>query len=143
MATVERSIEISAPAEKIFAYLAEPVNYLEIWPAMIAITDVTPNPAGGSDFAWTYKMGGLKFGGTSVQTVFEPPAKLAGASQGGIASTITWTLTEQGDATTVRFHGDYAIPGKLLGKLAEPLIVRENAKQAETILANLKAKTEG
>jgi uncharacterized protein YndB with AHSA1/START domain len=142
MATVEKSTVIAAPADRIFAYISEPRNLPEIWPSLVEVRDVTPAANGGSDFTWTYKMAGIRFDGTSTALEFAPPRLLSAATKGGISSTTTWRLEPEGDNTRVVFHAELTVPGKLLGKLAEPLVMRENNKEAEVILANLKARME-
>ena len=42
----------------------------------------------------------------------------------------------------VIFNGEYTVPIPLIGKLAEVFIVKQNENEAETILANLKARME-
>lgn len=39
-------------------------------------------------------------------------------------------------------HAEYIVPGAVLGKLAEPFVVRLNEHEAETVLGNLKARLE-
>jgi carbon monoxide dehydrogenase subunit G len=142
MATIEKSTVIAAPAEKIFAFISEPTNLPEIWPSLVEVHDITPAANGGSDFKWTYKMAGMRFEGVSAAIEFAPPRRASVATQGGISSTTTWTLEHEGDGTRVTLHAELTVPGKLLGKLAEPLVMRENRKEAEVILANLKTRLE-
>jgi ligand-binding SRPBCC domain-containing protein len=143
MATVDRSVTIAAPAEQVFAYISEPTNLPGVWPSMVEVRDLTPNAGGGTDFAWTYKMAGLKFDGSTTITEFDPPTRLTGASAGGIKSVISWTVTPDGDGCVLAVHAEYTIPGKAFGKLAEPLIVGQNAKEMEVVLANVAAKMGG
>jgi carbon monoxide dehydrogenase subunit G len=142
MAIVEKSIVIAAQPDQIFAFIAEPTNLPEIWPSLVEVHDVTPAANGGSDFKWTYKMAGMRFEGTSTALEFTPPTRISTATKGGISSTTTLTVAPEGDATRVTFHADLTVPGKLLGKLAEPLVIRENNKEAEALLANLKTRME-
>jgi carbon monoxide dehydrogenase subunit G len=142
MATVENSIVIAAPAERIFAFISEPSNLPEIWPSLVEVRDITPAANGGADFTWTYKMAGIRFDGTSTSLEFAPPRLISAATKGGISSTTTWRLEPDGDGTRVTIHAELTVPGKLLGKLAEPLVMRENNKEAAVILANLKARME-
>ncbi len=142
MGTIEKSTVIAAPAERIFAFVSEPTNLPEIWPSLVEVRDITPAANGGSDFRWTYKMAGMRFEGTSTALDFAPPRRISAATKGGISSTTTWTLEPEGDATRVTIHSELTVPGKLLGKLAEPLVMRENSKEAEVILTNLKTRME-
>ncbi|GAI77466.1 unnamed protein product, partial [marine sediment metagenome] len=40
MASAVKTITISAPTEKIFKYINEPKNLLEIWPSMMEANDI-------------------------------------------------------------------------------------------------------
>ncbi len=42
MATAKKSITVDAPVEKIFEYLNQPINLLEIWPSMVEAKDIQP-----------------------------------------------------------------------------------------------------
>ncbi len=48
----------------------------------------------------------------------------------------------RGGGTRVSVSVDYTIPGAVLGKLAEPIVHKMNEHEAETVLANLKARME-
>jgi uncharacterized protein YndB with AHSA1/START domain len=142
MATIEKSTVISAPAEQVFAFISEPTNLPGIWPSLVEVRDITPAANGGSDFKWTYKMAGIRLEGASTCIEFAPPRRLVVEIKGGISSTTTWTVEPDGDGSRVVLHVDLTVPGKLFGKLAEPLVMRENSKEAATILANLKDRLE-
>jgi carbon monoxide dehydrogenase subunit G len=142
MATVEKSAVIAASPEQIFSFISEPTNLPDVWPSLVEVREITPSTTGGSDFKWTYKMAGIRLDGASTAVEFAPPSRLAVTTSGGIRSTTTWSLEPQGDSTRVTIRADLTVPGKFLGKLAEPLVMRENAKEAETILANVKLRLE-
>jgi hypothetical protein len=38
---------------------------------------------------------------------------------------------------------EYALPGAILSRMAEPVVNKMNEHEAETVLANLKARMEG
>jgi carbon monoxide dehydrogenase subunit G len=142
MATIEKSTIIAAPAEQIFAVISEPTNLPEIWPSLVGVHDITPAANGGSDFKWTYKMVGIRLEGASTCVEFTAPRRLSVETKGGISSITTWSVEPDGESTRVTLRSDLTVPGKLLGKLAEPLVMRENSREAETILANLKKRLE-
>jgi uncharacterized protein YndB with AHSA1/START domain len=48
VAKVEKTIAINAPIEKVFAYVDEPANLLEVWPSLVDVKDVERLPSGGS-----------------------------------------------------------------------------------------------
>ena len=142
MATVKKSIAISAPVEKVFEYINVPSNLTEIWPSMVEAKDVQRLPNGGNRFRWVYKMAGMSFEGISEDTDVVPNKRIVSKTEGGIESKITWITQPEDGGTNVTFEGEYTVPIPLLGKLAEAFIVKLNEHEAEAILANLKARME-
>jgi uncharacterized protein YndB with AHSA1/START domain len=142
MAKLVRTITVSAPVERVFGYTNVPTNLLEIWPGMVEARDVQRLPNGGNRFQWVYKMAGMRFEGTSEDTEVIANQRLVSKTQGGINSTITWSFQPEDGGTQVTFEAEYSVPVPLLGKLAEAFIVRLNEHEAETLLANLKARME-
>jgi len=142
MALVKKSITINAPIEKVFKYIVEPSNLPEIWPSMIEAKDIQPLPNGGNKFRWVYKMAGIRFEGNSEITEFVPNQRTVSVTKGGIESEIIWEFQPEVGSTDVTFKGEYTVPIPLIGKLAEAFIVKLNENEAETILANLKARME-
>ena len=142
MATVNKSITINAPIEKVFKYSAEPSNLPEIWPSMIEAKDIQPLPNGGNKFRWVYKMAGIRIEGISEDTEFIPNQRSVSKTEGGVESEIIWEYQSEGEATKVTFRGEYTVPIPLLGKLAEAFIVKQNENEAEILLSNLKARME-
>jgi uncharacterized protein YndB with AHSA1/START domain len=142
MAKVEKTITIDAPVEEIFEYISEPTKLPEIWPSMVEAKDVQRLPNGGTKFRWVYKMAGVRFEGISEDTEVVPNQRAVSKTKGGIESTITWTFRPEAGGTEVTFESEYTVPVPVLGKVAEAFIVRANEREAELILANLKARME-
>ena len=142
MAKVEKTITINAPIEKVFGYVEEPTNLPEIWPSLVEAKDVQRLPNGGTSFRWVYKMAGVRFEGTSEDTDYVANQRVVSKTKGGIESTVTWTFQPEAGGTKVTYEAEYTVPIPLLGKLAEAFIVKQNEREAELILANLKARME-
>lgn len=142
MAQVKNTILIKAPVEEVFSCVGEPSNLPEIWPSMVEAKDVQPLPDGGHRFRWVYKMAGMRFEGSSEDVEVVRDERIVSHTKGGVQSTITWTFRPENGDTYVIFEADYTVPVPLLGKLAEAFIVRSNRREAETLLANLKARME-
>jgi uncharacterized protein YndB with AHSA1/START domain len=142
MANLKKSIVISVQAEKVFEYINVPTNLTEIWPSMVAAKDVQRLPNGGNSFRWVYKMAGMSFEGTSVDTDVVPNERIVSKTEGGIESVVTWAIKPENGGSNVTFDAEYTVPIPLLGKLAEAFIVKLNENEAETILANLKSRME-
>lgn len=143
MAKIEKTIFINAPVEKVFAFMAKPENLPEIWPSLQEVRNVQPMPNGGYSYDWTYKMAGLRVEGRAEWTEFVQNRRIVDKNEGGIPSTFIWTYEAENGGTRVSVSVDYTIPGALLGRLAEPIVHKMNAQEAETVLANLKARMEG
>ena len=143
MAKITRSISISAPVEKVFAFMWEPTNLPEIWPSMVEVKDVKQTPEGvGSTFAWVYKMAGMRFEGVSETTEYIANRRNITKSAKGIPSTFVWAYQAEDGGTKLTLEVEYTVPIPLLGKLAEAFIVKQNEHEAECTLANLKARME-
>ncbi|MBU1878413.1 MAG: SRPBCC family protein [Chloroflexi bacterium] len=142
MSRIEKTITINAPVEQVFGYISDPANLPEIWPSMEEVQDVLWLPTGGTSFQWVYKMAGMRFEGASETTEYIPNQRIVTQSTTGIANTFTWTYQSEDGGTRVTLEVAYTVPVPLLGKLAAALIVRQNEREAETLLANLKARME-
>lgn len=142
MAKVEKTIIINAPVEKVFAFVDEPANLLEVWPSLVEVKDVERLPSGGSKFGWTYKMAGVRVEGTAEATEYIVNRRIVSESKGGISSTITWAFEPEDGGTKVTNAVDYTVHLPVLRKLAESFIVRLNENEGEVLLANLKARME-
>jgi uncharacterized membrane protein len=142
MATVNKSITINTPVEKVFKYATEPSNLPEIWPSLVENKLVERLPNGGNKTQFVYKMAGMRFEGISEDTEFIPNQRVVSKTEEIVESEMIWEYQSEGEATKVTFRAEYTVPIPLLGKLAEAFIVKQNDNEAEVILANLKARME-
>lgn len=143
MAKIEKSISISAPVEKVFAFMAKPENLPEIWPSLQEVRNIQPLHNGGYSYDWSYKMAGLRFDGHAEWSEFVPNQRIIDKNESSIPSTFVWTYQPENGGTRVSVSIDYTIPGAMLGKLAEPIVHKMNEQEAETVLFNLKIRMEG
>jgi uncharacterized membrane protein len=65
MTTITKSIDISAPVEKVFAYLSDSRNLPEWFVGLSEVTDVSGSGVGQHN-RWTYTMIGIPFHGEST-----------------------------------------------------------------------------
>lgn len=89
MATIEKSISINAPVNEVSSYLDEPINLPDIWPSLIETNNIQRLPNGGTKFGWVYKMGGLRFKGSSEAIDYRPKEYGIFRNSSGIASRMT------------------------------------------------------
>ncbi len=142
MATIKKSIVIKAPVEKVFAFATDPIHTPEYWHSMSDIRDIKDLGGGKKTYAWTYKMAGMKLDGTAEVVEFVPNKLLKTISKGGIDSTITWEFTPVPEGTQMDALTEYKVPLPVLGRLAEGMIHKQNEKEAETVMENLKRMME-
>ena len=143
MVTIEKSILVEAPPEEVFDYMSDPRHLPEIWPSMVGVEDVADLPSGGHRYHWIYKMAGVRLEGDSETVEFEPGKHIVEKNTGQIPSTFDWTFSLENGSTRLKTRVEYEIPESLLGKLAEPFIVKLNEREAESVLGNLKDRIEG
>ena len=142
MAKLERSITINAPVEKVFAYIENPMNELEWLPSTIEVKDVNGQGV-GTHSRFAYKIVGIRFEGESTITEHVPNKRLVTESKGGIVSTWTWTFQPHDNGTRLSVVVDYTIPIPVLGKIAEAFVLRQNEREADLAMANIKGRLEG
>ena len=142
MAKVKKSIVIDASPEKVFDYVDKPAHLPEFWSSFVEAKDIERLPNGGTRFGWVYKMAGVRFEGTTETTEYVANQRLVTENNGGVSSTITWTFQADYGGTKVTFDADYTVNLPVLRKLAESFLVRQNEREAETLLGSLKDKME-
>jgi uncharacterized membrane protein len=141
MAGVEKSVQIDAPVERVFAYLRNPMSNLEWLPGMMEITQVSGEGV-GARFRWVYKMDGIALEGESTALEFVPNERFVTESKSGIASTWTWGFVPTNGGTRVDLAVDYVVPIPVLGRLAEALVVKQNERVLGTALENTRRRME-
>jgi uncharacterized protein YndB with AHSA1/START domain len=139
MAHIEKSVLIEAPVEKVFAYASDLAHITEWFPLEVR-GSTHQRVERGAKLDWSYRMMGIRFDGTSEYVDVVPNQRINVKNTGGIPSTFDYRYANEGGKTRITAVVDYEIPGKLLGKIADRLVVeRVNANAAENVLANLKA----
>lgn len=142
MARIKKTITINAPVEEVFGYVEEPANVPEYWPSVIEVKDVEQLQNGGTKYRWVYKMAGVRFEGSSEAIEYIPNQRTINDNKGGVPGTITWTYEPEDGGTKVTFEAEYTVNLPLLRRLAESFLIKVNEQEAETVLANVKAKME-
>jgi len=144
MPKIERSVTINAPVKKIFDYIADPKLQVEWLPGMIEVKDIKQTEEGvGSTYKFSYKVAGMRFEGEDIVEEYIPNKKMVTRSKGGIESSWTWNFEPYNDSTKVEVIVEYKVPIPVLGKIAEVLVLKQNEREADHALANIKDKMEG
>jgi len=143
MPKIERSITINAPVENVFAYINDPELNPEWLPSMLEVKDVNITEQGvGSHFKWVYKMAGIRINGETTTLEHVPNQRIVVQSKVGINSKWSWTFEPYDNGTRLSLVLEYTVPVPVLGKLAEAVVLKQNEKEADAAMANIKAKME-
>lgn len=139
MAHIEKSVVVDAPLADVFRYANTLGKTSEWFPLEVR----NPNKElaeKGAKYDWSYSMVGVKFDGVTEYTDVVTNERVRLKTTGGIPSQWEYRYSSDGTRTRVEVTVDYDVPGKVLGKIADKLVVeRINASTVEHALANLKA----
>jgi uncharacterized protein YndB with AHSA1/START domain len=141
MPTINNSINISAPVEKVFAYLADPLSGPEWFVGMSEVTDVTGSGV-GQHYHWKYSMIGIPLHGETTVAEQVPNERLVIDSKGGVTSKFTYTFAPHEGGTKLDLEIDYTIPIPVLGKLAEQLVLKRNQRDMDVSMENIRDNME-
>ena len=135
---IEKSAEIKAPAEKVYALCIDVENYPKF---MVSADEITK--IGENKFHWKSSVGGraIEFDTEMVESIEN--RKLAWQSVGDFAAKGSWILVPTDEGTMVEMVMDYEIPG-IMGKIFDKVKVsKEMEKSMETSLQKFKEILEG
>jgi len=116
--TVHKSIEISAPVEKVFSYLEEPSNELEWIESMTGIRNINGSGA-GTHYECSWKMAGVQLHGETTRTEDIPNERIVDETNGLGMSSWTYTLEPHGNTTILDLELTYSLPEPVLRKLCK------------------------
>ncbi|KYK32325.1 MAG: SRPBCC family protein [Theionarchaea archaeon] len=138
MARIEKTIEIKAPVEKVYACCADVEGYTKFMETAKEIKMTGENKA-----HWKMEMVGRAMEFDTEMTENIENKKIAWKSAGDMASTGSWRLEPTAEGTTVEYVMDYEMPG-IMGKIFDKLKVsKEVEKNMETSLQKMKEFLEG
>jgi len=137
---VETSVTINAPIEKVFDTIVDPALTAQWSSGVSEVTNIKGNPwEKGSSVDMAYHVLGMKFTQHMVTSEIEKPRKVIYEMTGGFPGTFEFALERQGQATKVDTRIDYSVPGGIIGKIANQLLLeRMNRKNMESSAEGLK-----
>jgi len=141
MVKSELSITISAPPEKVFARISDPMNAMEDVPNIIEVKDLTGQGAGMS-YKLIYKMAGIRLSLDCTFVEYTPNERVNIQIKGALNGTQTFDVKPTDAGCQLLGRAEYEIPIPLVGKIAESLLKKQNEREWEAILANIKARLE-
>jgi carbon monoxide dehydrogenase subunit G len=143
MAIVHRTVPIKASPQETMALLSDASRWPDWYPGMMEINIAAPFPDKGGKVAFKVKSVGVSLPITETVLDYQPGKLQLFQMEGMLSGRARWELTPEGDGTRLTTTFDYALPGGVLGKLADALIVRRvNGKSLAEALNNFKALVE-
>lgn len=142
MPVVEQFIDIPAPVETVFAFIADsPERQPEWWRQFDLQERVTPPPTRlGSVSHYIYNMLGVTIKGEHEVVGINRPEYLHVKTTSGIDSAFEFFFTPQADGTRLTVRVDYKLPGSVIGQLLNRVIIeQQNETALREALDTLKA----
>lgn len=137
---ISRKIKINAPASKVFDYVSSPKNWTHYVTSLIDIRNLsTAEVSSGTAFEWTYRMLGINLYGRGKVVEFQRDKKFAMEMEGSLPLRETFLFDGDSKSTTLTVEIRYDVPGKVLGVIANRLVIeRLNVKEAVAVLNKVK-----
>ena len=138
----EHSVEIAAPRERVFAWIAEPELMLRWIGGLKRFEPIDEGPAQGSRAIQVAEQAGRDWELESTITRYEPPAALdAELRHSAFETRVEYRLEERDGGTRVaaRMESDFRLPGS---RLVGGLVRRKAQSKLEDDLARLKQLVE-
>ena len=139
MPRIRKSIEISAPLEDIFSFVADYRNARHFLQGFSEFQAITKSQSGlGAKARASGKFWGLPVNTILEITEFELNRRIVSKSVSGIKSSSVWIFEPGKKGTKVFFTAEYTVPGLMLGRLMENLVEKDVAENNRQTLINLK-----
>ena len=137
MAHWQNSIVIFAPAERVFAYVDEPLSIPDWLPGMVEVRNVIGTDA-GQQYEWMYKMGGVLWRGQAIVVEHVHNKSTVHQNIGSISAVCEFTVEPHEEGASLTVEVEYSIPIPVLGKLAEHIVMARNDRELDLSLQNIK-----
>lgn len=139
MQQVKASGFIDNTPEAVLGYIADVRNRTFFLPSLKAVSDIQGEPASArTAWTWTWVLLGMEFVGTGRSVAYQPGKLYSFKTDGGIASTWTYTVAPEGTGTRLNIQVEYQPPSGVLARLrGDPQ--KQHQTEADHVLQNLKA----
>jgi carbon monoxide dehydrogenase subunit G len=143
MAIVQRNVQIDASPQETMALLSDARRWPDWYPGMMGIDITAPFPEAEGKVVFKVKSAGVSMTITETVLDYQPDKLQLLQMEGMLSGQARWELSPESDGTRLTTTFDYALPGGVVGKLADALMVkRMNGKSLEDALKNFKALVE-
>ena len=123
---VENTITINVAPERVLEALEDIEGAPEWVPSLNKVWDIQGKGA-GCTYNWQYKMGAVRFKGTTEITE-STPQRFIMRTQGGVPSFWTWTMLPVRGRTVLNLVIEYELPDSLVGSLANNVLENQTRK---------------
>jgi len=142
VAHIRKSIVINAPLEKVHGMAADPKRWATWYVGLGEPEKMTGQGEVGTVVEMNYLMAGVRLpiaNRVEENSVGPEGARWRATVTGAMTGEHTWTYTPKGDTTEVTSDTRYEVPGGVLGRIADRLIIERMQERAmEQTLENLK-----
>ena len=140
MATVQRDVQLNASPSDAMAVVSDASRWPDWYPGLTGVDIVAPFPQTGGSVAFQVKSAGVSNTLTETVLAYEPDRLLLFQMKGMLSGQARWELTPDGDGTRLTTTFDYDLPGGMLGKLLDALIIKRlNGRSLQAALGNLQS----
>ncbi|WP_422122422.1 SRPBCC family protein [Planococcus sp. X10-3] len=146
MWNIKKSVFIDRPIDEVYQYAIDPTHWYQWYVGLSEPENLEGRGETGTTMDLKYTMLGmhlpikvkvLETGKNGDQYSWK------GTVKGALSSEQSWTYVPEGDGVTLSFDMNYELPGKLIGKVANTLIIKKLMDNSmEQTLNNLKAVCE-
>ena len=137
MASIEQSISIKAPVEKVFEYLSDPAKMPEWHPSVLSVRDITGRGE-TQKWTWDYKLWGYVFTQKVEVVSHVVNTTRIFKSKGIIRGRRDFNFKHEGEATRLEYKLDYTIPIVIVNVVGEFLAVQRSKRIVDMALTNIK-----
>lgn len=142
MAHLKKTIIINAPIQKVYSTARDPQRWSTWFSGLSDPEKVIGHGEVGTVVEQKYLLAGQQFPITTrvlEDTSTQNEAHWKGKFEGPLAGEQTWTYRSRENKTEITVDLDYTVPGSVLGKIADRLIIeRMQDRSTDQSLENLK-----
>jgi carbon monoxide dehydrogenase subunit G len=143
MTIVQSSVRVAASPQRAMEVLSDAGQWPEWYPGMTEIDVAAPFPEVGGRVVFKVRSAGVSMAITETVLDYQPDRLQLLEMEGAFSGRARWELAPDGDGTRLTTTFDYALPGGVLGRVADALFVRRmNARSLGEALENFKVRVE-
>ncbi|WP_223635408.1 SRPBCC family protein [Planococcus sp. 4-30] len=143
MWNIKKGIYIDRPIDEVYQYAIDPTHWFQWYVGLSEPENLVGKGETGTTMDMKYTMLGMHM---PIKVEVLETSKNGdsyswkGTVKGAVTSQQFWTYVPEGEGTEITLDMDYELPGKLIGKVANTLIIKKLMDNSvEQTLSNLKA----